>query len=93
MIDALVDGDAVKATVELRRLFEGVKTLVGFEKYFLGEIKRVLGVTNDGENDAVNAIAVTQVKLGKYAGIAGLDAENQLGIRGSVQGRRPIPQV
>ena len=74
VIDALVDGNAVKPTVELRRTLETGEFLIRFEKNLLREVERVVWVGNNREDNAVNAVAVTAVEVVEYTGIPRLKA-------------------
>ena len=44
MINAAIDGNAIEPTVELRRLLEVLKTLIGFEEHVLANIKCVVRI-------------------------------------------------
>lgn len=80
VVNAAIDGDAVEPRVELGGAFEDVKALVGFEKHLLGEVERVLGVGDNGEDDAVNAGVVAVIEFVENALIAGLEAGYEDGI-------------
>lgn len=88
-VNALVNGNTVEPTVELGNSLEGIEALVGFEEHFLREVECIVGVGDNGTDDALDPVAVAQIDEIENGGFACLKAidENGIGVNG---GRRKL---